>query len=293
MIPNNNFSVLPWYRAIDEQNARRWWVYGQVYPLYVLAGYIPPFQIMRETSANTTVSLFRIYNYDGSIFGTYTSDFASAITIKRFASLGYDVVIYGGQVPLIQAMPNGRYYCQITLSSGGTWYSDVFTVVNDIEPYLKLEWWDIDDLVMDAGTIVYKYAQDTQFKNVIFLPSDIAKPEYVFEEEGETRDGYFYPSKMISEKRYKFEFFAPEYLLDVLRFVRMSDFVEITYRGKRYSLDTFLMTPEWEDDGDIAKVLAEFETATVAKKLGVGYIKGLRGDFNEDFSIDFNNQVNL
>lgn len=290
MIPNNNLSVLPWYRALNEQNAQKWWIYGRTYPLYVPAGYIPPFQIIRNTSSNTTISLFRIYNYDGTIFGTYTSDFASAITIKRFASLGYDVVVYGGQVPLIPAMPNGRYYCQITLSSGGTWYSDVFTVVNDIEPYLKLEWWDVNDFVMDAGTIVYQYSNNTQFKNVLYLPSDIAKPEYVFEEEGEIRDGYFFPVKQISEKRYKFSFLAPEYLLDVMRFVRMADFAQITYHGQIYSLDTFLMTPEWESNGDVAKVQAEFDTATVAKKLGVGYIKAQRGDFNDDFNVDFNNQ---
>lgn len=281
---------MPFYSAIDQQNAKKWWVYGRVFPLYVQAGFLPPFQIIRGTNANTEIILFRIYNEDGSTFGTFTEDFSSAATIKRFSALGYDVLIYGGQSQLIASMPNGRYYIRLQLRSGGNFYSDIFTVVNDIEPYLKLEWWDIDDFTMDAGTIVYKYANNTQFKNVIYLPSDIAKPEYVFEEEGENRDGYFFPTKQISEKRYRFNFFAPEYLLDVLRFVRMADFAQITYHGKLYSLDTFLMTPTWEDNGDVAVVEAEFDTATVAKKLGVGYIKALRGDFNDDFNNDYNNQ---
>lgn len=291
MIPNNNFSVLPFYRTLAEQNARKWWIYNRVYPLYVPAGYVLPFQFIKPTAANLNVSLFRIYKDNGELFGTYTEDFRNAITIKRFATLGYDIVIYGGQTPLIPAIPNGRYYIQLSMTGGaGTWYSEIFTVVNDIEPYLKLEWWDIDDFSMDAGTIVYKYANGTQFKNVLYLPSDIAKPEYVFEEEGENRDGYFFPTKQISEKRYRFNFFAPEYMLDVLRFVRMADFAQITYHGQVYSLDTFLITPTWEDNGDVAVVEAEFDTATVAKKLGVGYIKALRGDFNDDFNNDFNNQ---
>ena len=67
----------------------------------------------------------------------------------------------------------------------------------------------------------------------------------------------------------------------------MADFAEITMHGKRYSLDTFLMTPEWEDNGDVAVVEAEFDTATVAKKIGLGYIKAQRGDFNDDFNNDF------
>lgn len=291
MIPNNNLSVLPFYKTLAEQNARKWWIYNRVYPLYVQAGYILPFQLMRNTNANVNISLFRIYKADGTLVGSYTQDFIDGgATIKRFSSLGYDVLVFGGQTQIFTSMPDGQYYAMITLSSGGSWYSEIFTVVNDIEPYLKLEWWDLNDFTMDAGTIVYKYSNNTQFKNVLYLPSDIAKPEYIFEEEGETRDGYFFPSKQISEKRYRFNFLAPEYLLDVMRFVRMADFAQITYRGKVYSLDTFLMTPEWEANGDIAKVQVEFDTATVAKKLGVGYIKAQRGDFNDDFNADFNNQ---
>ena len=40
---------------------------------------------------------------------------------------------------------------------------------------------------MDAGTIVYK---NPAFKNVLYLQSDLAKPEYPFEEEGETREDF-------------------------------------------------------------------------------------------------------
>lgn len=180
---------------------------------------------------------------------------------------------------------NGQYYA--TISDGTqTWYSEMFTVVNDIEPYLKITWWDVDDFTMDAGTIVYT---NPTFKNVLYLKADIAKPEYPFEEEGETRDGYFFPTKQISEKRYRFNFLASEYLLDVMRFIRMADFAEIEYNNQRYSLDTFLITPEWEDNGDVAAVEAVFDTATVAKKIGLGYIKAQRGDFNDDFNNDFNN----
>ena len=84
-------------------------------------------------------------------------------------------------------------------------------------------------------------------------------------------------------------FFASEYLLDVMRFIRMADYAEIEYHGQRYSLDTFLITPEWEDNGDVAAVEAVFDTATVAKKIGLGYIKAQRGDFNDDFNNDYNN----
>ena len=289
MIPNNNLSVLPWYSSVEQQNARKWWVYGRVYPLFTQGGFILPFQILLDYRAAPSMSACVLY--DANTNAAVDSAVATKLnntgfTFKQFSALGYTVAVYPGLLPAFTSLANGRYYLRITIN-GVYYYSEIFTVVNDIEPYLKITWWDLDDFTMDAGTIVYK---NPAFKNVLYLQSDLAKPEYPFEEEGETRDGYFFPTKQISEKRYRFNFLASEYLLDVMRFIRMADFAEIEYHGQRYSLDTFLITPKWESNGDVASVEAVFDTATVAKKIGLGYIKAQRGDFNDDFNNDFNNQ---
>ncbi len=382
--PNNNLSVLPWYRSLDEQNARRWWVYGRIFPLFCPATNLIPFQIMRDTlhsftpGADLTITdvdagyigpdgqivdtqayrhteyainpgteavLFtnlcsgpgtiaaaaysatsvllgvfepqfdadgyfsggwvlpsgtasiiaisfnanletqkaintkaatidiqpvtgvEIYTPDGTLVGDYSNDIIPGIEIKSFQD--YDVIIYPGENPFATELPNGQYFAKMT-DGTNTWYSEVFTVVNDLAPYLKIVWYDQTDFVMDAGTIVYT---EPSFRNVLYLDATLAKPEYPFEEEGENRDGYFFPVKQISEKRYRFKFFAAEYLLDVMRFIRMADFAFVEYLGKTYNLDTFLITPEWEANGDVASVEAVFDTDTVAKKIGVGYIK--------------------
>ena len=288
MIPNNNLSVLPWYTSIEQQNARKWWIYNRVYPLFTPAGYVLPFQMIIPHVTSPYLSSFLLYNANtNTIVANITTGLRdTGLTYKQFTSLGYDVVVYPGLFPVANSMLNGRYYIVASINTI-TYYSEIFTVVNDIQPYLKIKWWDVADFTMDAGTIVYT---SPAFKNVLYLQSDIAKPEYPFEEEGETRDGYFFPTKQISEKRYRFNFLASEYLLDVMRFIRMADYAEIEYHGQRYSLDTFLITPEWEDNGDVAAVEAVFDTATVAKKIGLGYIKAQRGDFNDDFNNDYNNQ---
>lgn len=289
MIPNNNLSVLPWYTSLSQQEARKWWMYGKVYPLFTPAGFILPWQIITAHS-NRTVDSISVYLFDANTdmnLGNYSANIRAGIHKKEFTSLGYDVWVFPGTLPVFASLENGRYYLRLSFASALTVYSEVFTVVNDIQPYLKLAWWDREDFTMDAGTIVYR---GPQFRNILYLQSDLAKPEYSFEEEGEERDGYFFPVKMISEKKYKFSFLASEYLLDVMRFIRLSDFAQVEYRGQTYTLDTFLLTPRWEDRGDIAVVEAEFDTATVAKKLGVGYIKAQRGDFNDDFNNDFSNQ---
>lgn len=287
MIPNNNLSVLPFYTSIDQQNARKWWINGKVYPLFTPGGYMLPFQLMRSHRSGTTISYCRIYTADGDLVGDYAGRLTQmGLTIKHFTTRGYDVIVFPGMFPVFDSMANGRYYA--VLNDGTeTWYSEIFTVVNDMSGYLKLEWWDNEDFVMDAGTIVYT---NPEFRNVLYLPSDIAKPEYDFEDQVIERGGYTFPVQQISKKRYHFSFLASEYLLDVMRFVRMADYARITKDGQTYTLDTFLITPSWEDVGDVAGVDAEFTTATVAKKIGVGYIKAQRGDFNDDFNNDFNNQ---
>lgn len=292
MIPNNNLSVLPFYESSQYQNARKWWTYGRVYPLFTPAGFVLPFQVITQHNANTVVQI--LYLFDANNDTTPVADLGPTmtpmITKKQFATLGYDVFVFPGLLPVINSLANGRYYIRMQIGGGGTTItrvSEIFTVVNDIQPYLKITWWDREDFVMDAGTIVYT---NPSFKNVLYLQSDLAKPEYQFEEEGESRDGYFFPSKQISEKRYRFSFLASEYLLDVMRFIRMADYAEISYHGQTYSLDTFLITPEWKAQGDVAAVEAVFDTATVAKKIGLGFTKALRGDFNDDFNNDYNNQ---
>lgn len=286
MIQNNNLSVLPWYTSIKEQNHRKSYAYGEIYPLFSPADILLPFQIIRNTRTNGITSVV-LYNKDGAKVADITQYMKDAgLQIVRFQSMGYDVIVYPGTLPLPIKQFDGIYYC--TLSDGAqTWYSDMFTMVQDLSGYLKIEWYDVENLVFDAGQIVY---QNPGFRNVLYLCTELGKPEYKFEEEGKERDGYFFPEKQISEKTYKCTILAPEYLCDVMRFIRMADYIRVTDKyGRIYDCDTFLITPKWQTQGNLASVEIEFETATVVKKIGRGYIIKTQGDFNKDFNNDFKN----
>jgi hypothetical protein len=286
MIQNNNLSVLPWYLSIDEQNHKKSYAFGSIYPLFTPKDRLLPFQIIRTHRGNPITSVI-LYKKTGELAANITQAMTeTGLQIVSFGILGYDVIVYPGNFPLSYVTAPGMYYAE--LSDGvQTWYSDIFTIVANILPYLKIEWWDIENLVFDAGQIVYKAPA---FKNRLYLANELGKPEYVFDEEGENRDGYFFAEKMISEKTYKFTALAPEYLCDVMRFIRMSDYIVITDKYERqYLCDTFLMTPKWETQGDIASVECEFQTATVVKKLASGVVQAIKGDFNKDFNNDYNN----
>ena len=285
MIQNNNISVLPFYTSIDEQNHRKSYAYGKIYPLFAPADMLLPFQIIRNTRANDVTSVV-LYDKTGKQVADITTNMKeSGLQIVRFQTLGYDVILYPSILPMPLNQLDGIYY--ISVSDGvQTWYSEMFTVVQDVSAYLKIQWWDVENLVFDAGQIVYT---EPNYKNTLYLCTELGKPEYEFEEDGEERDGYFFPEKQISVKTYKCTILAPEYLCDVMRFIRMADYIHITDKyGREYDCDTFLITPKWETQGDLASVEIEFKTNTVVKKIGRGYILGNKGDFNEDFNTDFN-----
>ena len=284
---NNNLSVLPFYENSEELNNERTYAYGEVYPLYTPLGAVPPFQIIKHyTDAYVSYVYLRKYgDPDTSLIDVTQKLEDAGLHTAHYSSDGYDVVIYPSIAPANITTKEGRYQLLIIMSDGGRFTSDYFVVVGDMSAYLQIQWWDIQDLVMDGTRIVY----GDGFKNVLWLNTQLGKPEYEFEEEGETRDGYFYPEKMISEKKYKCVILAPEYLCDVMRFIRMSDYVIVKDRwGHKYRCDTFLCTPKWETQGDLASVEIEFTCETVAKKVGRGYIKlGQGDDFNDDFNDDF------
>lgn len=285
MIQNNNISVLPWYTSIEQQNHRKSYAYGTIYPLFTPKRTLLPFQIMRNTSSRD-ITRAQLYDKNGVLFADITTALKeTGLQIVPFASLGYDVIVYPSLLPFAIDTPDGIYYARMT-DGVNVWYSEMFTIVGDLSGYLKIEWYDVENFVFDAGQIVY---QNPKFHNVLYLCTELGKPEYPFEEEGETRDGYFFPEKQISEKTYRCMALAPEYLCDVMRFIRMSDKVFVTDKyGRQYDCDTFLITPKWQTQGDLASVEIEFETATVAKKIGRGYITpGRKGDFNNDFNNDF------
>lgn len=285
MIQNNNISVLPWYTSIEQQNHRKSYAYGTIYPLFTPKRTLLPFQIMRNTSSRN-ITRAQLYDKNGVLFADITTALKeTGLQIVPFASLGYDVIVYPSLLPFAIDTPDGIYYARMT-DGVNVWYSEMFTIVGDLSGYLKIEWYDVENFVFDAGQIVY---QNPKFHNVLYLCTELGKPEYTFEEEGETRDGYFFPEKQISEKTYRCMALAPEYLCDVMRFIRMSDKVFVTDKyGRQYDCDTFLITPKWQTQGGLASVEIEFETATVAKKIGRGYITpGRNGDFNNDFNNDF------
>lgn len=285
MIPNNNTSVIPFVGALDEQSHRRSYAYGDIYPIYVPRSVFVPFQICRATRTNG-ISFVRLYRANGAFVSTITGSMLQAgLIIKRYQDYGYDTIIFPAIVPMQVFTSIGQYY--IALSDGvETWYSDVFTVVDNIGDYLRIDWYCEEDMYYRGGVITYT---EPKYINTLYLCTQLGKPEYPFTEESEERDGLLFPTKQYTEKTYKFTCLASESMCDVMRLIRMADYIRITDPyGNQYEADQFLFTPTWQEQGNIASVECEFQTATIFKNIGRGVkIVTGQGDFNIDFNNDY------
>lgn len=182
-----------------------------------------------------------------------------------------DSVVFFGRRAVNLDLPDGQYFIVATAMDGSKFYSEVFNLVDpdSLDCYLRLDWYDYEDLKWDSGAIIYLQPnnEDTKYHNILYIPASLDRPEYAFDEEGEERDGFFFAEKQLSEKVYKFVFLAPEFLCDVVRLIAMADKITITEDGKDYYADRFTSEIAWQEQGDLASVNVEFRTGAVIKKI--------------------------
>ena len=188
------------------------------------------------------------------------ADLALAFSYITIESKDY-IVHKGEETAILEGFSDKMY---LELSDGiDTWYSAYFGFC---EPCMRIEWYDVEDFLFDAGAIAYSDG----YKNEMFFDAEIGMPEYEFEEEVAERNGYQFPISQISYKKYKFTILVPEEVCDVMRFIRLSDHIRISTKNDTYEATSFLMTPTWAEQGYLAEVACEFTTDTVAKKIGKG-----------------------
>jgi hypothetical protein len=262
----------------QEQDFRKWWAYGEKYPNRMPSDYLVPFFINLpeavDPSASWNISRIEFYDIcDTLITGSYASRLQSNGLVASIEDNKGSLVYFAKHTTPIN-LPKGMYYIVIHMSQDGDsylFYSDVFTVGD--ENLVKIEWWNEENLDFEGGIVPYAWAyRNTYFKNVLYLDTTIGMPEYTFTEDGEERDGRFFPIKQISEKVYKFKAVVPEYLCDCMRLIRLSDVVTITDQlGRTYNVEHFEMDVKWLDGGHLAEIDCSFETDTVVKKVGKAY----------------------
>lgn len=290
MIRNNNLSPIPFYPSLSEQDFRKWYAHGDKYKNVVDDELLIPFFLSYPNSAATIswVKFFKCCGEEVTGAGSFNLAFSDAFDhdgnfsgygsvlqskIGKYVVGDNAIFFYPALGAYVLGLPRGYYYIQIHLSDGGNRYSDIFYVEPSEMRGISLKWYDADDLEYADGVVPYNHMVGGEYYgNRLYLDTEIGMPEYSYTEDGEERDGRFFPVKQISEKVYKFKAIVPEYVCDCLRLVGLSDVVKITDQyGRDYDVEHFEMDVNWLDGGHLAEVECTFETDTVVKKVGKSY----------------------
>lgn len=280
----NSLNVLPFYEDLKYQNGKKWYAYGSVFPLISRNDAVIPFQLIVQDDIASVISFSVVDAKSGS---EVYSELTNPEIINKFSSLGYSVIkLIETAFPGSYTLKSGTYYLILKLQGSSkqyTYYSEVFVACDSVENYLKITYWNDDNIYYTGGEINY----EGDFKFVCYIQATIGKPEYDFEEELTKRGGYPFLESQISSKTYKFKFIAPEFLCDGLRLVRLSDYIQISENGRNYNALTFAYEPEWQAQGDLASVEAEFTVDNIIQKIA-SFNRRVKESFYNALLVDVN-----
>lgn len=247
----------------EHQNHRRRWVNGDFrsFRQIVTESRLPPFQIKRVNSnfKFTAINLFDVKT-DSLVLDITNLINPEDLYVKRFA--GFDQMIHLGQSNLSADLPKGVFYLEI-VSGSLKWYSEVFTVLslneddlslNDCN-FLKLTWGNSCDI---AG--FYYSDPDADFNHKLILEADLSPSEWLTTSAGsEDGEGVFYPDYQRAAKEWRFEVFAPEYIVDAIALLPLHNAVFIeTYDGYRAKMENIGYAPDADVIDGFRKVVVSF-----------------------------------
>lgn len=300
-------SPLAFYATPAEQNHRKDYAFGNVFPILTPLGVIPPFQFVVRDHKNgggivpegnrgffyENIKLVRLS--DGKEFEVY--DLSGEI--KGYANGDGTLTVYykGGPIQYKAGKPvagEGLYYLYFEFNAFdennddtvyNAAYSEVFCMSAHTDDWLTVTYANTSPLRLNEGQVRF----DNNFAFKVYLDTQVGRPKYNYEEEASERMGYTFVESQVSKKTFGFTALAPEYLCDALRLIRLCDRRVIRSRGRTYYPTTFEMDAEWEEQGDVASVKCSFDTDTVVCNVG-GYAPApalKRMGFNNDFNLDF------
>jgi hypothetical protein len=258
-MPSNTFTnlqVVPLYTSAEFANYSKWWINNPWATPVPLGRFLP---VQWKMPKGQSITAIKLVNFETGVkvdvFSVFNNGGSSVIA---GGAADEDTFVYPAVLPTGLTAEPGTYFFEV-LSGSDTFSSDIFIWVEDPTRLIKIEYWHNEPIETVVGNLYYNYP----YKSVMYLVGEIAKPKYGYEETVLPRESVDLPVQQISFKRHVFAVPLPEHLIDAARAIRLHDEVRITWRGREYDVDSFLMEdPSWEAHGDLAEVVFEFRTDT-------------------------------
>lgn len=227
------------------------------YP-YVDISRLAPFQIVYQANDDTVSATMEIICVD-------TGDSIDVGDIMPYSEVYTDItnqltyLSYKIENLIVGLNTNAQYYIKVTIEDYQSFtryfYSDLFMCADTtITNMVKLEYWNTFD-IMDIN-----YSNST-FHNLIWLPVQIKKPEYIITREAyEDGLGESHNTWLKWEKQYQFNIMCTESLADALSAITMHNNVAIWFGGTESMCKDFTTETSWQNIDCIASVTATIVT---------------------------------
>ena len=287
---NNNAFPLAWYDEPAQQNHRKRYAFGQVWPLIAQNKRLPTFQYKRDTSLGEDLSVFILKNIaTGVEVDILPQIVAAGLEIASYnpvdGSPAYDLIKYPGLLPIDITTPEGMYEARMgwayDTGQAMTKYSERFCIRYDTLDLIQVSWWHDQPFRLNLANGHISYADP--YYNFMFFEGEIQRPEYPLEEEAINRDGYKFPIYQVSKKTFRIPtLLCPEYITDALRLIELHHHVIIEQYGVIYEVDDIKITfGKWLDQGNLCPVSIEFHTDTVVQTAGIVTPSNEGGDYDQ------------
>lgn len=123
-------TCFPVYNRLDKQLRYKKYYHADLARLFAPNDRFLPFQILREASGRA-IATFNLKNVDTGASTSYLTHFNANKEIEELSTIGYDYIMYKGDVGFSPALSNGTYYLEIG-DGEYTWYSEVFEVCSNV-----------------------------------------------------------------------------------------------------------------------------------------------------------------
>lgn len=286
VLVNNNISPLPFYATTAEQDRFKDYAFGSIYPLCCHRNYLLPFYLFIPVDYSLTS--FFVQTLDGTKNYTFSGPALQDVGFTEIPiSEAFKAVYFPAKIPLNVYAGEDLQVGQAVVIlnfAGVRFISEILTLCDNVDNLLKIEYSNSYPLEFKHGLLDFNNGSN---KLYLYLPTQLGKPEYTFEEEATERGGYTFIELQTSKKIYKCAFVAPEYLCDALRIAYLCDNKTIISKSKVYDLIHYSMEVEWQEQGNLAEVTLELETDNIVNNIS-GFMRTTFGaDFNSDFNKDF------
>lgn len=261
--------TLHFFESLAEQHRYKEFAYGKRAAISVGLNKIPPFQLVVPLAMADINSVIVIKEADAMESERYAVMSPLGFETRAFTS--YKIVVWPGlsSIPTPSGgslLDMGTYYLKIS-NGAQIFYSEEFVMTEQIASFIKVEYCHTEDFPLPGGYhIDYRF----NYRNFFFFRTFIGKPEYVFENKAEARDGFNFYEQQVRFKRSRFEVFLPEEVADAVSLIGLHDTVKIHQGDKVFECDEFEMSANWLERGDVAAVEVEFKCDTVVVVNGKG-----------------------